>query len=314
MNHRIKNTAWNKMQMYLFVTLISCSLLFTGCFGGKPALEKAATDAASYVYKHTPDPQVASVGGEWAVIGLKAGGHKTDADYEETYFDHVRALVKSKKGVLSEDRYTEYARVSLALQRIGKDPTNVEGYNLVTPLDDKKKIADQGINAAIFALITSNVTGVKLKQEKTYLGMIIKGLDEEGMYDSDQMTDYLSMAIEGLSFYQDQKEAKETIDRCLETLSKYQKDDGSFGNCESTAECIIALSQLGKDVSSDSKFIKNGKNLYDGLLEYRLKDGSFCHVLEQKNTDAMATEKALLAMDAMLLRKEGKAFYQGAGK
>ena len=42
--------------------------------------------------------------------------------------------------MLDERRYTEYARVAIALNAIGKDPTAVEGYNLLKNLDNTKEM------------------------------------------------------------------------------------------------------------------------------------------------------------------------------
>ena len=61
-----------------------------------------------------------------------------------------------------------------------------------------------------------------------------------------------------------------------------QKSNGgyeSFGtpNPESTSQVLVALSALGIDCRYDERFIKDGHDLIDGIAEYRLDDGSFCH-------------------------------------
>ena len=65
----------------------------------------------------------------------------------------------------------------------------------------------------------------------------------------------------------------------------------------------------GIDLTNDNRFIKKDKNLLDTLLDYSMDDGSFCHVTENKQTDFMATEKALIAMDAIKLQQKGKKLY-----
>ena len=75
----------------------------------------------------------------------------------------------------------------------------------------------------------------------------------------------------------------------------------------------MAVTQLGIDPQKDERFQKNGNNLYDGLLVYSNKDGSFCHVTEDSNGNAMATEKALLAMDAVALQQKGRTLYEREG-
>ncbi len=120
------------------------------------------------------------------------------------------------------------------------------------------------------------------------------------------------MAIEGLSFYMDRDYVKESVNEAVETLRKAQKDDGSFGNCESTAETICALSQLEIDVLSDKRFVVNGKNPGDGLMRYKIEDGGFCHETDAEFSNDMASEKALMALNAMRLCKDGKKLYTSA--
>ena len=69
-------------------------------------------------------------------------------------------------------------------------------------------------------------------------------------------------------------------------------------NLESTAQVIIALCSLGVDPATDARFVKNGISTVDGLMRYRLDDGTFRHILTD-GSDVMATEQALLAQEAM---------------
>ena len=46
-------------------------------------------------------------------------------------------------------------------------------------------------------------------------------------------------------------------------------------------------------------------------MKYYLRDGSFCHTLDGES-NAMATEKALLAQDALQISQDGKRLYEGA--
>ena len=50
-------------------------------------------------------------------------------------------------------KYTEYARLTLALTAIGRDPTNVGGYDLLETLCDYDKMISVGINGASWALL-----------------------------------------------------------------------------------------------------------------------------------------------------------------
>lgn len=52
------------------------------------------------------------------------------------------------------------------------------------------------------------------------------------------------------------------------------------------------------DPATDARFVKNGISAVDGLMRYRLDDGTFRHILTD-GSDVMATEQALLAQEAM---------------
>ena len=78
---------------------------------------------------------------------------RVPANYYDDYYARVEKYVKNCAGVLHERKYTEYSRVILALTAIGRDPSNVAGYNLLTPLGDFEKTIWQGLNGPIWALI-----------------------------------------------------------------------------------------------------------------------------------------------------------------
>ena len=51
---------------------------------------------------------------------------------------------KTREGVLSDNRYTEYSRAVMALKSIGKDPTDIGGYDIEKPLEDFDAVVSQG--------------------------------------------------------------------------------------------------------------------------------------------------------------------------
>lgn len=73
------------------------------------------------------------------------------------------------------------------------------------------------------------------------------------------------MAIQALAAYYDTNDAvKAAVDKALDALSAMQNDDGTFSTAfsgktsESTAQVIVALTALGINPATDSRFIKNG--------------------------------------------------------
>lgn len=293
--------------------LIVCiGLLLTGC--GSESLQKGLSSevksAASQVLRTVPAPVLGSVGGEWAVIGLVKSGTTVNEDYLNAYWDSIRASVKGVKGQLTDRYYTTYARLTIALCAIGKDPTDVEGYDIAAPLDDYDKVVRQGMNAASFALIASQVSGIPLTHEADYIRYLLDKNREEEIYKDPRFSDYTAMTMQALAYYKQQPEVAAFLDLCVAALSDIQQPTGDFDNCESTAECIIALTAQGIDPFTDSRFIKNGISLGESLLHF--KDGK--RYVHQKGAEGfdeqMPQEKALLALDALSAFTRGEKLYQ----
>ena len=115
------------------------------------------------------------------------------------------------------------------------------------------------------------------------------------------------------------KTVREVIDESVAWLSSVQCSDGDFSswgmqNVESTAQVLVALSTLGVDALHDSRFIKNGNTVLDGILKYRLSNGGFVHSFtydpdnptslpDQANT--MASEQVLYALVSLWRYQNG---------
>ena len=289
----------------LFLAVLVClSVGVCAADAGSPL-----ADTAAYLQKTVPNPTVASVGGEWTVIGLARGDHAVPA----SYYSNVEAYVKACNGVLHDRKYTEYSRVILALTAIGKDPTNVAGYDLTAPLGDFDKTVWQGINGPIWALIALDSGSYACGQRQKYVDYILEkeisggGWSLAGSADAD----ITGMALQALAKYQAQPAVKEATDRALAWLSKTQNADGSFStagkeNCESTVQVLVALCELGISLT-DSRFVKNGKTVMDGLMTYYAAGGGFTHLKEAGGgNDLMSTEQGFYALVAADRASGGK--------
>ena len=140
------------------------------------------TDTANWLQKNVTNPTVASVGGEWAVIGLARSDVEVPQQWYDTYYDNVKAYVKTCGGVLHKRKYTEYSRVVLALTAIGKDPANVAGYDLLKPLSDFDKTVWQGVNGAIWALIALDSGSYESALRQKYVDHIITQQLADGVW------------------------------------------------------------------------------------------------------------------------------------
>lgn len=289
-------------------------------------LQKAVDESAAYMLNAVKDPQVGSIGGEWAVLGLARSGYNVPQSYYDKYLRTVESYVKACGGNLHDKKYTEYSRVIVTLSSIGADPSNVAGYNLLTPLGDFDKTIWQGINGPIWALIAldsggyempDNPKAAKQATRQMYIDEILsRQLDDGGWNLTDKGgagtadVDLTGMALQALAKYQDQSAVKAAMDKALVCLSGMQDGKGGFSswgttNSESCVQVIVALCELGIDLN-DSRFVKNGYTLLDNLMTFRQTDGSFLHTANGSGSNQMASEQGFYGMIAALRSMKGE--------
>lgn len=279
------------------------------------------SDMADYICSSVPNPQLGSVGGEWAVIGLARSGADIPEEYYEKYYQSVEQSVRECGGVLHEKKYTEYSRVILALTAVGKNPTEVAGYNLLAPLGDYENTIWQGVNGSIWALIALDSGHYEIPQNpnaktqatrERYLNHILENQTPDGgwtLSGDAADPDVTAMALQALAKYQDREEVKTATEKALSLMSESQEEDGGFSsreaeNSESCAQMIVALCELGIPLD-DPRFVKNGSSVLDGLLSYYDNAKGFRHT-KDGSTNQMATEQCLYALAAVKRFNEGK--------
>ena len=289
-------------------------------------LTSAVTKSAEYMLDSVKQPQVGSIGGEWAIIGLARSGHDVPQKYWDNYYAAVEDYIEDCNGVLHKKKYTEYSRVVVALTAIGADPTNVAGYDLLKPLGDFDKTIWQGINGPIWALIALDSgsydmpVNAEAKTQATrqmYIDEILSRQNNDGGWsltskggDNASDPDITGMALQALAKYQAQSAVKAATDNALTCLSKMQDSDGGYAswetsNSESVVQVIVALCELGIDLN-DSRFVKGGNTLLDNLFSYRNADGSFSHTANGSGNDQMSSEQGFYGIVAAMRAIEGK--------
>ena len=276
--------------------------------------------ALANIKKTVPTPQVGSVSGEWAVLGLARGNASVTNSYYDSYYDRVVAHVKetiNSKGQLNSDKSTENSRIILALTAIGEDPTSVGGRNLLTALNDLTYVKKQGSNGPIWALIAVDSGNYEYTKREQLIEAILADRTDDGGWtygEGGADADMTAMAIQALAPYNDEAhpEVIAAIDKALNLLSGMQNDDGGFSsmgyrNCESAAQVIVALSALGLDANTDSRFVKNGHSVLENLLTYEQEDGSFWHLLDgSQGVNQMSAEQGTYALVAYDRHVKGK--------
>jgi hypothetical protein len=250
-------------------------------------IEKEIEKTSKYLIQKVQNPYPGMIGGEWLILGLTRSGFDLPHGYIDKYYGNLEELFIQKQGEITRNKYSDYSRIILALTAIGKDVSNVAGYNPLEKLDDFESVKKQGINGPQFALIAKNSGGYNLSSEMALLNYILDNELPGGGFCLSGSTadpDITAIALQALSAYRDQKEVKEVIDRALNKLLEMELD-----NVESISQVIIGLTSIDIDPEEYGYVSK--------LLGYRLNDGSFRHLLNGRS-DFMSTEQALLALSA----------------
>ena len=279
-------------------------------------------ETVAYLSASVPDPGVSSIGGEWAVIGL-ARNDSLPADYAASYYSNLVRTLRDTGGVLHRVKYTEYSRVVIALSSLGFDPTDVAGYDVLSPLGDFDQVCWQGANGPIWALIALDSRGYDAptapegKRQTTRDALVDAVLDSEiagggwALSGSVPDVDLTAMALTSLAPYRGARaDAAAAIERGLSVLSSLQGEGGGFGDAgsassESCAQVVVALASLGIDPASDERFVKESGSVLDALCSFAVPGGGFKHVADGE-VNGMATEQGFYALVAYERLLSGK--------
>ncbi|MDD4715440.1 MAG: S-layer homology domain-containing protein [Oscillospiraceae bacterium] len=292
-----------------------CSGFAAATAGASPSIKSALAETGTYLQKTAVHPEVGSIGGEWAVLGLARSDCSVPTSWYSDYYQTLISYVQQKNGVLSSTKYTEYARVVLALTAIGKDPSDVGGYNMLQSLSDYQKVTAQGVNGVSYALIALDSGNYPIPAPaegtvKATRQLLIQKLKSQqlpaGGFSLDGTTadpDVTAMALQALSPYQNQSDVKNMVQKAVLSLSNVQNKNGGYESsrtedAESAAQVVVALTALGIDPGSDSRFIKNGSSVLDNLMTFYVPGGGFRHIEGDKIPNGMATEQGFYALVA----------------
>lgn len=294
-----------------------------------PKLDATEQEVLDKTIKYIIDNGVTS---EWEAISLAQAGQKVPKSYGAHFSSKIENEIVNG---LESGRFkiTDAERLTLAALAIGKDPTNIEGINLVELIynsPDREmwdgSIEDtmtyQGNNGLAFALIALDAgkfevpKNAKWTREKL-VDALLKAQREEGAWNLNDAFpeisfDITAMVLTSLAPYKDQPKVEDAITKAVDYLSSVQTDDGGFDGgefvggitSETTSQVIIALTALGIDPTSE-KFTKD-QNLLEHLLSFQHAEGGFYHTIGESVPNNMASEQALNALVAYEFFLAGK--------
>ena len=310
-------------KLWALACALALCLSLWGCSGQQTQPQAQPEDpmaaAAAWLLDTVEAPGYGSVGGEWMILGLARSGLEVPEGWFEDYYQALCAYTAENGGVLDARKYTEYSRVILALTALGKDPSDVAGFDLLKPLADFDQAVFQGVNGPVFALLALDCGGYEIPEKEGFSTQATRELYVEYILNAqlpgggwsfsggDAEADMTAMALQALAKYRDRQDVSDAVERGLEALSGLQSSSGGFGEdgtCESVAQAIVALTELGMGLEEE-RFVKNGNTLEDALLGFRNADGGFRHLAEGES-DLLATEQAFYALVAIDRMEQGK--------
>lgn len=225
-------------------------------------------------------------GGEWLTICL----HQYDNSFSyDAYLAAMREYMAE-----NELKTTDYMRNGLCMAEL-----NADRKQIIALIQDNTEY--DKIMSLIYGLMLCKEIGYDREYAAdTFATRIVNMVNPDGGWSltpgaSD--ADVTAMALNSLSYLRE--EYSQVIDKALSYLSGIQAENGGFKsygieNSESTSQVIMALEALDIDIENDERFIKNGRNLWEVLLEYRCEDGGYAHTIGGPS-NKMATVQALQA-------------------
>lgn len=231
-------------------------------------------------------------GSEWYVIALSKGREYNFSAYKVA----LEAYVES-----SEIRSaTSRQKCALTLLAVGSN----SDYIAETM---ENSIGEQGLMSYVYGLHllnngckSSSHTAESIIEQILSMQLSDGGWAVMGEYGDPDAT---AMTIQALApYYNNDETVKKAVDKAVQFLSDKQLDSGGYKSMgkeasESISQVIMALSAIGIDTDTDSRFIKNGNTLFTALGQFQLADGSYCHEIGGTQ-NYTATVQAFMAYTA----------------
>ena len=271
---------------------------------------EGANNALDYIESNHKDKGYA-YGNEWLIYAMLQGKKDLSEETKEAYYASVAAEVKKWDAARKP---TDIERTALALARMGKDITDVDGVNLAAMIYNSENLTD-GSNELAYALLALDAANITIPSEAKWsrsaiIAELLKFQNQNGGFgltgNDSASVDMTAMVLQALAPYQNRVGVKEAIDKALVYLQDQMRDDFGYGTAESTAQVLLALTCLGIDpTSTEAGFGTSDFNMITNLMKYQKDDGGFSHNMNDGKSQEMSTVQVLQALDAFRSKNTG---------
>ena len=235
------------------------------------------------------------------------------------------AQVTSFTAGLTETEFTAESTLQQAydilnLTFCGYSALNFQGEDLITLLCSVSNLSSLTPEELCYCLLALDSNQYDLPEGAAFsrsdlYSCLLESQQEDGGFSahSGETSDtYLTgLVLTALAPYQNQaQQVSEAVEKGLRFLSEQQGQNGAVLQngtpyCQATAQAMTALCSLNLDLR-DSKFVKQGQTLLDGLQQFAAASGGFYETENASAVQLEATQAAVLALTAM--KKNAKRF------
>lgn len=252
------------------------------------------------------------INGAWNLYTLARAGKSITIQEANKYYDAV--VEASKNWTVEGTKPTDMEKAALVLSLINRDITNVDGVNIAQLIYNSEKLSD-GANELAYALLALDArntvipSDAKWSREKI-IAELKKFQNEDGgigWTKGSSDVDTTAMVLQALGRYQDNEAAKEIIEKALTYIESKADANYDYGNANTTAMVVLALTSLNKDVTTTigTKY----KNTLTALMSYYSEDDGAFVYLKGGKVNQYATIQAVWALTSYKLYTEGKDGY-----
>lgn len=248
---------------------------------------------------------------DWLCVAFSLSG---EPFRKKAYLKSLSDIVRKSYGNGTDaEKYSAnyWNRLAITVAALGENPKFFSSDDTGKPIDliavgtynyNRSYLSEEGTTALSYALIVSSLYSADDSQSFTdsVLQEILQKQNPDGSFGLSMGAsdvDVTAIVLQGLAPFRERTDVLETAEKAFSFLQKSIDADGLFPSetSESISQVLLAYSAFG---------MEDTEPLLSALEKYRLPDGTYRHILSEKQCNLMATSQAMLALTALKKQQE----------